>query len=299
MRFTNFHSFFQARIIATDLAVEDSKGVVAHVSVRNYPFTLNASVSEIDAIFPVGTILVIREPTYMLSATFALPMICVDSPSDIVFVDDNPNCFPDGGCNFGLLRGLPPQPKSANEWKSDGAKAFKERKWFQAAIAFSEGLKVDPSNHVLILNRVEAYLRMGWFNRALQEARDALTFEDLSPELRLKAIGRAARACYGLEKYDRAISFTEQIPNDQALADIRRKCMIRKAESERGEYDWAELYRQVQHKPIRLDVASYRGPVEIKESPSLKGQLGVFVTRDVKAGELLVCASTTTYFVRG
>ena len=274
------HPPFQARIIGTDFAVIDLHGNAAHVSVYNFPSTLDASVGEIDAIFPVGAILAIREPTYKLSGTTSLPMIRVDSPSDIIFTSKRAGK-------------LSSQPKSAEEWKDDGTRTFKEQKWFQAAIAFSEGLKVDPANHALILNRIEAYLRMGWFNRALEEARRALTFEDLSPDLRLKAVGRAARACYGLEKYDRAISFTEQYPNDQALVKIRRKCMKRKAESERGEYDWAELYRLTQRKTIRLDVASYQGPVEIKQSPILEGQRAVHATRDVKAGELLVSASVS------
>ena len=222
------------RVIATDFAVEDPHGDVAHVSVYNYPFSLDASASEIDTIFPIGTVLAIREPTYKLSVTASLPMIRVNSPSDVVFIDDYPGCLPGRSWSF---RPLTSHPRSAEEWKSIGSKAFKEQKWFPAAIAFSEGLKVDPANHALVLNRVETYLRMGWFNRALAEARRALTFENLSAELRLKAVGRAARACYGLEKYDRAISFTEQFPCDQALVDIRRRCLRRKAESETGEYD--------------------------------------------------------------
>lgn len=131
---------------------------------------------------------------------------------------------------------------------------------------------------------------IGWFNSAPSKVRRALAFDSLAPELRfkVKAAGRAARACCGLGKYDEAIDFTRLLPDDKDLADIARKCQQRKRERARGEYNWLELYRRSQQLPYRPDIADYQGPVEIRQSTTLEGQRGMFVTRDVQAGELLV-----------
>ena len=277
--------------------MEDAEGSIAHVSVYKYPFTLDASRDETDAIFTLGARIAIREPTYKLTANGSRPMIRVDSPSDIVFMDD---AFLNldlpvplkSFCTPTYVRSV---TKSVEEWKEIGAQAFKKGQCFLAAIAFSEGLKDDPTNHVLVLNRIECYLRIGWFNSALSEARWSLTFDSLPSALRLKAVGRAARACYAMGEYDDAIMFAEMLSGAEELAKIVRSCHDRKRERAEGKFDWDKLYRLSLESPFRPDIANYTGAVEVQPSEKLKGHRGVFVTRDVEAGELLV-SQTCIFF---
>jgi len=51
---------------------------------------------------------------------------------------------------------------------------------FSSAVTlYSEALKIDPSNHILYSNRSAAFIKMGQFGRALQ---DALKAKELNPK---------------------------------------------------------------------------------------------------------------------
>lgn len=51
---------------------------------------------------------------------------------------------------------------------------------YQTAVAlYCEALKIDPDNHILYSNRSAAYIKLGQFARALQ---DALKARDLNPK---------------------------------------------------------------------------------------------------------------------
>lgn len=224
-------------------------------------------------------------------------MIRVDSPSDILFIDD----IVDNTVCVQRLFGPNLRPlvstKTAEQWKALGTQAFKNKEWFQASIAYSEGLKVDAGTmaQILVLNRAETYIRIGWFNSALSDARRALDVTSLPAELRLKAIGRAARSLYGLGKYEDAIKFTKMLPDEKELQSIASRCLRRQQEHELGNYDWAELCRCSRQSTFRPDIANYNGPIEVRKIDCMNGQRGMFVTRDVEAGELLVSCYVFDY----
>lgn len=60
-----------------------------------------------------------------------------------------------------------------------------------------------------------------------------------------------------------------------------------------GQYDFLRMYEQAKATPPLIDCATYIGAVEIKDSPE-KGR-GVFTTRKVLAGELLICEKAFGY----
>ncbi len=66
-------------------------------------------------------------------------------------------------------------------------------------------------------------------------------------------------------------------------------------EQSTGNYDWIKLFkddsRSGQHSP---DIADFTGPIEVKAGQN--GLRGTFVTRDVKAGDLLVSRSPMGLF---
>lgn len=67
----------------------------------------------------------------------------------------------------------------------------------------------------------------------------------------------------------------------------------RLSEQEKGEYDFKAMYKAAERTPPHLDNATYVGPVTIKTSEG-RGR-GLFTTRDVVAGELLLCEKAFSY----
>ena len=79
------------------LAVEDPQGDTAYLKLFNYTPLLDTNEIEQNIIMPIGTVLVIREPTYAPNLNIPeLPFVKVDSPSDVIFVnssDGTPESF--------------------------------------------------------------------------------------------------------------------------------------------------------------------------------------------------------------
>lgn len=67
----------------------------------------------------------------------------------------------------------------------------------------------------------------------------------------------------------------------------------RLSEQEKGEYDFKAMYKAAEDTPPYLDNATYIGPVIIKNSKG-RGR-GLFTTRAVVAGELLLCEKAFSY----
>ncbi|KAH8119843.1 hypothetical protein DFH11DRAFT_11798 [Phellopilus nigrolimitatus] len=277
------------RLVAVSVAVEDPCGDVTKVAIYNYPCTFDASVEETDRLFPIGSILAIREPTYKFAVNGDHPMVRIDSPSDIIFIDSDSELLRGVHWTTGSIFGdAPKHPLTSEGWRTRGVEDFKAKRWLSAAICFTEGLKLDPSHHVLRLNRAEACLRLGWFNSALGDADEVLKAGVVDENLSRKAVFRAAKASYMIGKYARAMELAALRPNDNECHQWASKAQQRMHESSTGEYDWCLLFRESQRPAARPDVADYTGPVEVKKRSGLKGVRGVFVTRDVKIGELLM-----------
>ena len=67
----------------------------------------------------------------------------------------------------------------------------------------------------------------------------------------------------------------------------------RLSEQEKGDYDFKTMYKAAEGAPPYLDNATHTGPVAIK---SFEGRgRGLFTTRAVVAGELLLCEKAFSY----
>lgn len=64
-----------------------------------------------------------------------------------------------------------------------------------------------------------------------------------------------------------------------------------------GHYDFRHMYKQAEATPPLIDCATYTMPVEIRNSPG-KGR-GIFTTRKVLAGEMLICEKAFGYVYGG
>jgi hypothetical protein len=141
---------------------------------------------------------------------------------------------------------------------------------------------------VIKRNRSLAFLKTKQFDAALSD----VGFPDFKPKPTEKALFWAAEALYYLERFPESCEVLELLctnfpHNSQALAILDR-ARSRSQEQQTGTYNFKQLQAKARKlRPPHLDHATYIGPVEVKHTAS-KGR-GLFVTKAVKAGDLLLC----------
>jgi hypothetical protein len=141
------------------------------------------------------------------------------------------------------------------------------------------------------LNRSLANLKLGRFEDALVDA------SDQPKGSREKSLFRQARALYELRRYEECLSKMEEAtrlyPDNVAFAPELKRARDRVMESKTGNFPFAQMYKQAS-KPIPLiTCATFSTPVEVRDSPG-RGR-GLFATRNVKAGEMLLCEKAFAY----
>ncbi|OBZ76733.1 hypothetical protein A0H81_03834 [Grifola frondosa] len=246
----------------------------------------------VDSLFPIGTIMAIREPTLKAATQGPYPLVRVDSPTDIVFLDPTSPILSEIAWKRGpKVSNSPIMPTTVEEWQKRGNADFKISEWLPAAIAYSHGLELDCNAAVLRVNRAEAFLRLKYYSGALFDAQHAYTSPEVPETSRDKALFRAARANYGREDFKAAetmfLQWQRTHPEDRAVVEWISRSRARLAESGSGKYDWAHMFRTSQ-KNVHLDVADYVGPIEVRPMQHRGGGRGVVATRDIKLGELLL-----------
>lgn len=238
-----------------------------------------------DVLFPLGTVLAIKEPYFKLEDGNEIPTVRVDAPSDIVFLDARSQLAQSAAWATNHHVGAPLLPTTPEDWKKRGNGYFKRRQWLCAAVAYSEGLKLDSKHHLLLLNRAAAYLELHWYNSAAHDAETALSMGLDDPVLKRKAVLRAVRAHYSAERFSKVTQLAKLLPQDSDIRMFASNALQRIRERDGGKYDWGRMYRQTRTPGCRLDVAPYQGPVEVKD---VNGRRAVFATREVLQGDLLV-----------
>lgn len=161
---------------------------------------------------------------------------------------------------------------------------------------YSRALRSSPTPEeaeTLHNNRALADLRVDAFDAALDDASLVPNAQNKSE----KALYRGALALYGLEKYQEALKmlqilvdkYPESFPGKSAFDRAR----LRVTEQKTGVYDFQAIYEATKLRPPRMDNATYKGPIEVQQSPS-RGR-GLFTTMPLKAGELLLCEKAFSY----
>jgi tetratricopeptide (TPR) repeat protein len=293
-------TIFAARIICVSFTVEDLNGWSQIVSVYNFPGTFQASGEELDTIFPLNSVLAIREPTAKMALAGNHSHIRIDSPSDIIFLEPNDPILEGASWATGSKA---PHMATASEkgWKAVGDDHFKRKQFFGAAVAYSKALKKDPSSVVIRLNRCITHIRLTNFAFAAHDAQIILSNEALDRADRIKALYRAALALYGSRKYKEAGNYYQAClaiePGLKEASTGLDECRARIREEEHGIYDWKKLFNQGEAPCARPDVADYTGPVKVSSVPHRGGGRGVVAIKDIKPGELLVstCMITGMY----
>ena len=115
---------------------------------------------------------------------------------------------------------------------------------------------------------------------------------DLAPK-NDKALFRAARALYGLRQYgkchDRLLEMRTLYPASASAKKDLERCEMRLREQS-GEYDFESMLDEAVRKSPTpdMDCASYLGPVEVRQCAIKSHGRGLFTTKAVEAGELLL-----------
>ncbi|KAG8944881.1 hypothetical protein FRC04_001414 [Tulasnella sp. 424] len=282
------------RTVSVQFGAEDTAGDVVMVSLYNYPGTIGAKIDLLDTLFPLGTVLAIKEPTLKTSLAGGLPHIRVDCPSDVVRLTSGNTPSSRTRWRTGERVPLAPEPPFTEEgWKALGNKYFQSGWFTSAALAYSTGLARTPSSQVLRLNRAMTYLKLGHGGAALSDCNYALGQNGLPASLRVKALYRKAQALYGLGQWGEAeLAFkitSSEFPSERVPCTTwAEKCRKRRQQTETGNYDWLEMYTTSLSKTKRLDVADYKGDIEVVAFPTRGGGRGVIATKDVVAGQLLL-----------
>lgn len=146
---------------------------------------------------------------------------------------------------------------------------------------------------IILLNRSLVNLKLGYYEQALQDAgTTAAPFKDSE-----KSLFRAARALYGLERYqeshDILTSLLSKFPNCiDAQTELLRTGQ-RLKEKYHGDYNFRSMQEAAKITPPYIDCATYLAPVTVK--PAGAHGRGLFTTKNVIAGELLLCEKAFSY----
>lgn len=257
--------------------IEDTKGDIEDLSLYNMQ---QAFSDDPNKILPAQTILIIKEPYLKYGSMGENIFIRCDSPSDVIFVDETDEILKN-------TKWMQPLTDSFDKIKEKANNIFKSGDYENSIKLYTRALKIE-NNPVIYLNRSQAYLQLGRYYDAYNDAEKAYESNKVNNE---KALYRMGKAAYGMQHWQKAIDnfqlLLKQYPdNKEATIELERS-KARLNESQTGVYDLNKIYDDAYVKKIRyLDVADHVGPVEVVEIK--KGYKGVVASRDITKGTLLV-----------
>lgn len=119
----------------------------------------------------------------------------------------------------------------------------------------------------------------------------------LARALSEKSLFRAALAYYGLARFQDSHEslklLLQSYPHNEIAKIQYARVENRLKEQSCAEYNINSMYEATKKMPLSLDNATYFNPVEIKTSEG-RGR-GLFTTRAIKVGELLLCEKAFTH----
>ncbi|GAB0138026.1 hypothetical protein EsDP_00006273 [Epichloe bromicola] len=272
--------------LAVVAIVEDEEGTATTLQLFHQPEELDVPAKEI---LQPDMVLALKEPflKYCTEGSYALR---VDHVSDVTWLEGAEEHVPIQWRRSLIL-------EDSTRIRLQGNDAVQSQKWAEAERLYTRAIRAAASpeeERPAYLNRSLANLRLGRFEKAFSDAvhsREA----GMASE---KGLFREARALYEHRRFERCIEILRQLvesnpENKDAKREIERvKARLR--EQQTGEYNFCQIYKQAEQTPPIVDCATYSAVVEIRTSPG-RGR-GLFTTKPVSAGQLLLCEKAFAYF---
>ncbi|GAA5939424.1 Set6p [Sporobolomyces koalae] len=281
--------------------VEDTRGRAISIALYHFEEQSIQSGHDLDLLFPLGTILAIREPhicNFLGASQFCLRIF---SPTDVVLLGPADPMLEAVRWSTRAPPAVYRSPKF--DHRAHGNSAFKGRKYQVAKKFYDDGLAspcADSERLLLLLNPSQTHLNLNHPFQALQDAEAALvmclqTSADSSSLSSLRAKMRRSKALENRRMLEQALSSYEEAvcdsPDNREAQEGRARVQRKLTETKTGQYDLQNL---LFGKP---DVGDYvASTIGIDNVPHVGGGRGVFAKKRISAGDLLMVEKS---FARG
>ncbi|KAI1411046.1 hypothetical protein F5Y13DRAFT_191633 [Hypoxylon sp. FL1857] len=277
------------RMDAIMVIVEDENGTAVLLQLYNQPKEDKVSNEHI---IQEGDVCIIKEP-FFKATPHGLYSLDVDHVSDIVWLQITDPRIP--------LKWRKRLDESSRDIRMKGNAAVQRQDWGEAERQYTNAIctaKSPEDLQLAHLNRSLTNLHLGRPEKALDDAQRSNADENHPRE---KALFREAKALYSLGKFklclEKLLLLVRSNPkNSDAWTEIER-VKQRLNEEEAGSYQFSSMYKQAEATPPLIDCATFVGSVAVRDSPG-RGK-GLFTTKRVNAGELLLCEKAFAYSYAG
>ncbi|KAM0342616.1 hypothetical protein ACHAPU_009344 [Fusarium lateritium] len=246
------------------------------------------------------TVCIIKEPFFKQSfdTPFGGPLMTqlayyslrIDHPSDIICLHDGDERIPE------KWKEEVRRQNSSEGCREEGDECFRNKQWVLAQRSYSRALdtaQTPEEERLAYLNRSLANLKLGRPERALLDTTQV--HDPAGPPD--EAFLRHARILYELgkfEQYEKTFgSLLERFPDSQIVKEALKHVKSRLQEQNPGDYNFRKMYSQAKETPPLIDCATFSKNVEVRDSPG-RGR-GLFTTKSVSAGDLLLCEKAFSY----
>ncbi|XXH04399.1 hypothetical protein Hte_010813 [Hypoxylon texense] len=280
------------RINAITAIVEDEEGTAVLLQLYSQP---DETIVKKENVLKAGDVCIIKEPFFKVT-TAGTYSLRVDHVSDIIWLQDTDYRIP-----LDWRKRILSLDESSKEIRLQGNAAVGKQNWGEAESLYTNAIRTAETSEekqLAHLNRSLVNLHLGRLEKALDDARRGGGSDNPPSE---KALFREARALYSLGKFSPCLekfsALVRSYPNNSdARAEIQR-VKQRILEEETGSYQFDSMYKQAKATPPLIDCATYAVPVAVRDSAG-RGK-GLFTTKPVKAGELLLCEKAFGYSYAG
>ena len=257
------------KMIAYHSIIEDETGQCAEFCIYNIS-------PHLEQYLIPGVKIAIASPYYKSVGGDECNHIRVDTPEEVIIL---PDCVSKQNSNI-----------SNEEYKLRGNDFFSSGKYFEAIVCYSKAINGDPSNPIYRSNRALCYLKTEYFEEALLDAEKAIELDLNSPKFKY----RLAMSWSGLGNHEKSVQILEEIRND---IDVKYILKIEQAllANSRGKIDLDDLARRARAGE-NLKIGDYIGPITIEISS--KHGHGVFATRNIKKGEVVLVMKAVAYVAK-
>ncbi|KAM3444473.1 hypothetical protein NHJ13734_001440 [Beauveria thailandica] len=278
------------RVPALSVVVEDEQEHAIVLRLENQPDEKSIPSRQY---LSKGTVLLLKEPFLQADTSGGQCTLRVDHVSDLIWLHGEDERIPIA---------WRPRISETDSVKSRlrGNDFFKKSELGNALQHYTQAIKsaqTPVDAQVAHVNRALVNLRLGRLEDAFNDA-VAMKFELQPTE---KGMFREATCLYKLQKFDQCLLKFQELQsrypsNKYVLSEIKR-VNTRLKECNDGIFDWLDMHKQAEYSPPLIDCATFSKSTEIRESPGL-GR-GLFTTKPIAAGELLLCEKAFSFNFTG